>query len=704
MRWMSLTMALLVALTTAAQPDTVNVPNSTLGWQLSPHGTIRVLLIFAEIDWDVNPGKDPQSAGAEHWPKGQLPKWKDDIFDPHPAARYKGQVTQYYHDMSLGRFMVLGDYIDGIVTIRESEQPTVANAHGIAALAVKEANKRGSLRTRDGLSVADFDRWQRGGKPGMPKRSGPDDPHSYDHVMVIVRNSGLTHNQGSVDAGSPGKLFGFESDSQSRFGGMNALPYEILQHEFNHLLFGGNNFHVGGGNAAQFMGHTLCVQGGWSMMGGSSSSLLTGNAWDRDRLGWHPPGITHRIRARSLQGQEVNADLDPYNGDTGVYVLRDFMTTGDALRFRLPHLPEDEYPQWIWLENHQTRARNGIASDRFHWEDVTDCVSKATPGIYAYHQIARDDRYGSDVFGGHADYLKPLLAGGAFDHRLRGDTVVFECLFPNRTPPYYTDRRSANPLTGNHDQELPMHDRNGDGRLGKAEHYVPRIEIRDGVWTDRASFFGDARHAFTPQGSARIGMTTNPSTANTLTLLSNNSRVQHKGGKPDNRVVHLNGIAIELLEQRMNGDIVVRVRNDDHLLNGFVRWCADSIVLHRPPYHGRKALEITGGSTLLLDRSGTPTRVSDPVQENGRTWYSSPTAFTVSGGAHLHCHAGGRLELANGSRLHVMPGGVLELDTKAKVAVAKGCRIVEHPGATITGPAKALRKLRKSGRLVTVGQ
>jgi hypothetical protein len=204
MRWTFLTIALLVAFATAAQPDTVNVPNSTLGWRLSPHGTIRVLLIFAEIEWDVNPDKDPQRDGAGHWPKGQLPKWKDEVFDPHPALRYKGQVTQYYHDMSLGRFTVLGDHLEELITIRESEYPTVGNAHGIGALAVQQANKRGALRTRHGLSVTDFDLWKRGGKAGMPKQAGADTPHSYDHVMVIVRNSGLTHNQGSVDAGSPG--------------------------------------------------------------------------------------------------------------------------------------------------------------------------------------------------------------------------------------------------------------------------------------------------------------------------------------------------------------------------------------------------------------------------------------------------------------------------------------------------------------------
>ena len=81
--------------------------------------------------------------------------------------------------------------------------------------------------------------------------------------MVITRNSGLPHGTGSTDGGSPGKLFGYGADTQSRFGGNNALPFEILKHEFNHLLIGGNNFHSGGGNASQFESYQRLVRMGW---------------------------------------------------------------------------------------------------------------------------------------------------------------------------------------------------------------------------------------------------------------------------------------------------------------------------------------------------------------------------------------------------------------------------------------------------------
>lgn len=696
---MFLAPALLVMSPGTAQPDTVDVPNSTNGWYLSPHGTMRVLVLFCELEFDKNPARDPQPEGALHWRKGQLPAWKDELFDPHPAAAYLGQVTRYYHDMSMGRYAVLGDYIDTILTIRESEHPTLGNAHGIGALAVKEANKLGALRTRHRLAIADFDLWQRGGRPGLPKRPGPDSPHSYDHVMVIARNSGLTHNQGSTDPGSPGRLFGFESDSQSRFGGMYALPYEILQHEFNHLLFGGNNFHAGGGNASQFTSYFPWLQGGWSMMGGSNSALLTGNAWDRDRLGWVPEGAAHRIRARGADGREVNGDIDPYNGDTGVFVLRDFMTTGDALRIRLPFLGDDEYPQWIWLENHQGHKRNGVLSDQFHYESVAECTAPLVPGLFAYVQVDRDNRYGRDVYGQHSDYLRALCASGHFDYEQRGDTVPFECLWPKPTTPYKLGRATANPLTGQQDLELPLSP-SPQGRLDRGKHYVPRIEIRDGQRIDQGHFFGHARQVFTPHGNRKLGMCTNPSTANMLTLLNQGGNAINQAAPPDNRVVHLNGIAAEVLEQREGGDLVVRITNDDRRLSGALRWCADSIVLHHPPHQGRPALVLEKGAELILDRSGTPTRLDGPDRAGGRTWYAAPTRLVMSPGARLTGEARSALTLRNGSELHVLPGARLELHRKARLTVEHDSRIVLHGSAEAKARPRALRKLRRQGRLV----
>ncbi|MBP9078774.1 MAG: hypothetical protein KBF80_00840 [Flavobacteriales bacterium] len=697
MRCIPLFFCLLLVAGASAQPS--EVPNSANGWYLSPHGTIRVLVIFAEVSYDVHPEKDPQPNGAEHWAKGALPRWKEELFDPFPVEAPKGEVTRYYQDVSLGRFTVLGDYIDRLVTIKESEQDRMGDW---SAMAWEGANKFGTLHTAHGLSVADFDLWTDGGRPGLPKINLPDDPASYDHVMVIIRNSHvLTHGQGSTDAGSAGLLFGHPSDTQSRFGAKNGLPFGILKHEFNHLLLGGNNFHSGGGNAPIFTGHFLPVQGGWSLMGAANSSLITCTGWDRDRLGWHPEGTKYRIRAHGPGGVEVDGDIDPLAGDTGIFILHDFISGGDALRIRLPFLEEDEYPQWLWLENHQTTARNGSPTDQFQYQYM-NCVKPAVPGIYAQIQVDKDRKVGGDLYGGHADYLRPVLASGNYDRRLRGDTITFQCLWPGPTEPFQTKDAWANPLSGTQEQEFPLYDRNGDGKLTRKEASVPRVGIWNGRTIDDGGFMGSTRQVFTPQGINRIGMGTNPSSANMLTLAANMSKEVNKGMKPDNRTVYLNGISIELVEQRTDGAIVLQVRSGDTRLTRDVRWCADSIVL--PPLHGHNgtALTMASGTTLRIDRSGTPTRMEAQGGGPGKWWFSPPTRFTVATEARMVLERKAKLQVQNNSVLHLMPGAELVLDTKAKLHVQSGAQVVLHGNAKLVAKGSVLRKLQRQGRLLQV--
>lgn len=699
MRYWLLSLLLLTCGTSWAQPDTTSLPHSSLGWSLSPHGTIRILLLYVEIDWDVTPEKDPQANGAEHWEKGRLPKWKDEVFDPHPLRPYKGQVTQYYHDMSLGRYTVLGDYIDKLLVLKQSEYPTVGQAHSVGSLAVKEANKMGSLQTRHGLSTADFDLWQRGGRAGMPKQLGADQPHSYDHVMVIVRNNGLTHNQGSVDNGSAGKLFGFESDSQSRFGGMNALPFEILQHEFNHLLLGGNNFHSGGGNASQFQSYFIALQGGWSMMGGSSSSLLTCSGWDRYRLGWTPQDSPFAIRATTMDGLAMNGDLDPLNGDTGLYVLRDFVTTGDAIRIRMPYLNKDEYPQFLWLENHQGWKRNGVRSDRFHYELEMTCVNGVVPGIYAAMQVDRENRSGKDLYGGHADYLRALPASGFYDMEPRGDTVINQCLWGSRMRPLVVKERWNNPLAGASELEIPLFDPGTSDRLFRAKDgVIPRIEERDGRYVDEAMFFGHSRQAFTPSGNSILNKSSNPPLANMTTMTSTSGRSLYKGNKPDNRIIHLSDFRITVREQRADGSIVVHVGRNDLLVDRDVRWCGDSIVLHPPLDTGRYAMLIAKHRHVRIDRSRTPSRIEAPDTVGRARFFNDPTTLVLLDGVRMRLEESAVLSLENGSTMHVMPGAALELHPKARLVIDRTSCIVLHGDARVLATPKQMKRLRKAGR------
>ncbi|MBK9761669.1 MAG: hypothetical protein IPO90_17320 [Flavobacteriales bacterium] len=353
-----------------------------------------MLVLFAEIEHDKNPGKNPANYAAEHWPKGQLPTWKDNLFDPLPSAQPTAMITRYFHDVSLGDYTVLGDYVDRMFTLKESEYAEVGSAHSIGSVTVKEANKRmDSLIPKHGLHRRLrpwAGRWE--GR-GFPKVNKPDSPHKYDHVMVIARNSGLTHGQGSTDQGSPGRLWGYESDTQSRFGGMNALPFEILQARIQPPAIGRQQLPQRRRECGPVR-QLYIVHARWMEPdGAANSSLLTCSAWDRDAAGWKGQGAPYRVNAHDPSNAFIDADLDPIAGDTGLFILKDFVTTGDALRIRMPFLPEGEYRQWLWVENHQTFSHNGSPTDLFHWENSdVGCVSDATPGLFMTMQIEREEK------------------------------------------------------------------------------------------------------------------------------------------------------------------------------------------------------------------------------------------------------------------------------------------------------------------------
>ena len=58
--------------------------------------------------------------------KGQLPNWKDEVFDPQVRCPCnKPRCPAITRIFSLGNYTVLGDYMDEMLTVKESEYPGV---------------------------------------------------------------------------------------------------------------------------------------------------------------------------------------------------------------------------------------------------------------------------------------------------------------------------------------------------------------------------------------------------------------------------------------------------------------------------------------------------------------------------------------------------------------------------------------------------
>lgn len=305
-------------------------------------------------------------------------------------------------------------------------------------------------------------------------------------------------------------MLGYNANSYCCFGSHSAIPTQILIHEYSHLLYGGNNFHCGGGGWYSGGDYFIPPLGGWSNLGLSGASLLTWNAWDRQRLDWKATGNNFLISARDANGTtEINGDLDATNSSqAGLYTLRDFATTGDAIRIKLPFLnPLTEYPEYLWIENHNTKSRNGCDWDKFIFEEGNSCISGAIFGLYAYLQIDREVKESpnySDVFGGYAYYLRPLTANGYWDRLYESTTTQNNCI----NQEYYNafTLYKQNPLTGGGDQEAYSYNRNGNTTLEYNDIKGNYIELLNGTYLKNLVSNGHSRHAFTYLGNKKIGI------------------------------------------------------------------------------------------------------------------------------------------------------------------------------------------------------
>ena len=149
-----------------------------------------------------------------------------------------------------------------------------------------------------------------------------------------------------------------------------------------------------------------------------------------------------------------------------------------------------------------------------------------------------------------------------------------------------------------------------------------------------------------------------------------------------------------------NGDATVRITNNDTRMLTDQRWCSDTIVL--PPLRGRDghSLTISTGKRLLVDRSRTATRMTEPDNGKGGPWYSDPTYFRVLPGASILLEDKGVIELAQGSTLELMPGSALLLGKKSLLKVEAGSRVIVSSGVQLLGKQRTFRRLRKQGRMV----
>lgn len=661
--------------------------DSRNGYVLSPHGALHVLLIFAEIEYDINPENDPNPSGTTNWPVGTFPVWKDTLFDATTPnnGQYQGLVSQYFNEASFGDYNVWGDYLikgnnnNSIFKIKESDGYTYTRASGNNAETIlcnkinQEMNN--TMVTAHGENIGFFDIWTTTEHGEEKITPSIDNPHKFDYVIFIWRNriynNKNMNNTGYTSSGSNLNLFGYGIDYCMNIGTFSKCPTTIIRHEYAHGLLGHNNFHTAGGGKQ--MDYFIPFTGGWSLLGLSGSSLQCCNAWDRYRLGWKPSGCSFDIGTHDSNNTNyVNGDLNTLNvSDTGVYYLRDFIQSGDAIRIKLPYIDSlSEYQEYLWLENHTGSTSN---FDKWQYEQNYTCVDNFSGGLMSYIQIDKNTRTSNNrngVFGGHGGYTRPLIANGFCDRLYESDSTFCYCVYWDYTNAFIRDL--PNPFTGGSDEEKYAFDRNHDDSLeynDMMDNFIEKTSTN--IYLDSLFTMGHNSHIFTINGNNKIGISTNPSTATMMNMVRPYNQ-QYQYDNNNLRTTYLNGISIEILEQNVNGDIKVRVRFDDVDIDNNVRWCSDSIVLNEIATPSGYSLNVKRGKTITLDQGLTATRMTDPITFNGQKIFASPTTFTVQPDVRIHIDTAASIVLENSSKLHLRDGALCRIEDEGFIDVKSG--------------------------------
>ena len=648
----------------------IHSQDSRNGYWLPVKDTLRILMVYAEL---VSDPDDP--GNIRGWVAGTIPPDPGYLFDHQllPGEEPQGFITKYYYQASFGKYIVLADYYPEIVSIDYSR---VRSRGFDQVLNIMANNDADDIITEHGYSVnnGDFD-FISTSIMGRPKKTEPDS--LIDIVMVRWRvNSKITKDFSAGFCFPRKKMYAMKvmkgMNSYSYFVNKDYTNHSIIIHEFSHLLLGGNNFHTGGAGAGTktFMSDV----GGYAMLSSYLRSSPVYCSFDRRRLGWKHPDHEFQISARDpLRRTEINADLSyrqEFSHGSNEFILRDFVQTGDAIRIELPYLniySDEINKQWLWLENHQKVNGN------------IDHAKNTRKGLYAYIQVGKETLSGSGTFGGNCNYTWPVSAFGNFDF-----------LVNEETQDYLVKDSLSNPFTGYNNLILGVYDlKDHDELIFRNEVFVAKNIKFNGTYLDSSNFnfqtyplFGTSMDAFQP--GDKIGIERNPAAVPLLTYRTSGSP-RTRPRLPvlsDNRMIHVNGISVEFLEQLPDGSIKLRIRWDDNHIGRDVRWCGD--------IHLHEELLLEKGNKIRLDYGLTPQRPIDPLRIKGENVFSDPSSITLNEGTGIVMKKRSNLVLDNRSSLILKPGSQISLERGSKIIVGDSCSLLIHPEAEITGKGKII--------------
>ena len=646
----------------------------------TPKGDIRALIVFASFGGIF----DTMSLG-NNWPaNSDFPNWAINL---DAKAFYTdttefwanniygdtnmNSVSNYYYQMSKGKFRLMADYYPQKIVIPDSlhfDSWDSINKYVLSQIP----------------ATFDWSRYDnRKNKPKYKYDNSFSQPDSViDYIIFCYRYSSQWTNKPFSNAGKADGTAhtGISVATQNpnykvvddgftyKSGSLN--PIGLFVHELGHTLY--NAPHYNGGNGAAGK-HFYMPSTGWGMM---HASLFTCPlAWERWLLGWS------EITASGINS-DISSQTDLALQDT--FILRDYITTGDAIRIKIPN--GNGEAQHLWIENHQGKS---VFDANPYGNVFCECtLPRFKKGIGMYVEAIESERLSSS-------YLMKICNGIRYVHADGNYNFTFDTarLFPKqaycKTLTYNLHKDSPNIIGGQNVGEYIRHDFDNNGRIyhsvicTSAKNESTPVIVLDGDTT--VNYFAGGGMLF------KVGNKINRSTNPTIT---NNPKYNETDKKMD--AFYLNGISVEILRQYANGDICLKIRMDDIDINENATYSAAQIVLPNTTNDSNPDLRVLPNVKLTISKSKTPNREIVPRTVTYATTYLdtfvSPTIFT--------CDSFSFFKQEPNSTVEVKDNSTLILSGFSTYEIGDGATLVIDSTASILLKAGSVLRIKGSGRLV----
>ncbi|HEY8400638.1 MAG TPA: hypothetical protein VIK89_05215 [Cytophagaceae bacterium] len=660
------------------------VKNSAHGGPFTPHGDIRFLIIFAGFESQCDPSHPLYNHSS--WPqidsKSEPCKTIPAFFDSFFYKSYE-QFSPDNTDRTLSNFFYQ----------MSRKSPHYPPLRIVADYFPERINIKGhSHDNREVFKIInekypDFDWSKYDNRKNRPdflfdnSLTGPD--QQLDYVVVVWREDGQSgyasiNTQYTFTTTVNGKEEKYRINSGDGFTIVKSMGGEqgvkgLFLHEFAHSLYNCPHLY----SAQDVLGNYFYGTNGWGMMAFDKINT-SANAWESWYCGW--------IELDSIK------DLRSYK-QNGYYVLKDFASTGDAIRIKLP------FNQYLWLENHSGKT---IFDSRSSWLKDGDGnpIPPASLGLYMYIENIADsrDKIISPLSLKYANGLKALDAGGNFDF-MEISSSLEKKMWGNWVVNFKRERE--NPCGGqcnislirgnySHDELYPdtiIHRTYTNGRSegcrmckvrckeGIRNEFVTLVKVEDSVefgMCGRTIAFGNGKLPH------KTGISSNP-------MIINHQRYDECEELLE--PVYLHGVSVTVISKTEEGDLVLEIRFDDtdiyqdHRLTG-------NVVISNVE-NAKYDINILPGVTLTIDKSGTPNRHTKGKFINGAYEFPDfirPSSLTIEKGATMNVEKGATLNVKEGSTLVLKSGSRVII--RGKVRVAADSYLAIEPGAEIVAEGK----------------